>query len=173
MRFLFLICLLLQISAPAQADELIGQKSFEEIRELISGFGSAKLVREDGEAPFIEGRIKGLIYQAYFMDCTDENDSCETVLFQATWEKGEHSTLERMNDWNTEMAYGKAFLDEDGDPTLEMVVNLLGGVTRDNFDDSVAVWAYIMGEFDSFAFQKSSGSNKETHQPAKRNGVDL
>ncbi len=77
---------------------------------------------------------------------------CKTLTFEAGWE-GDDLTDEMMADWNREKRFGKAYLDEDGLATVEMSVNLHGGVTRANLDDTIDWWRLVLDEFaDYFDF---------------------
>jgi hypothetical protein len=52
-----------------------------------------------------------------------------------------------INTWNRTKRFGKAFLDKDGDPALEMTVNLDYGVSRENLDDSFNWWSKAVKSF--------------------------
>ena len=43
--------------------------------------------------------------------------------------------------------FGKAYLDQDGDPRLEMTVNLDYGVTQRNLDDTFDWWTKALARF--------------------------
>ena len=43
------------------------------------------------------------------------------------------------------MRFGKAYLDLDGHPTIEMNVNLSKGVSRENLDDTLDWWREVLG----------------------------
>ena len=43
--------------------------------------------------------------------------------------------------------FGKAYLDKDGDATIELNVNLRGGVCNANFDETVGWWSTVLREF--------------------------
>ncbi len=55
--------------------------------------------------------------------------------------------MEEINAWNRDKRFGKAYLDDDGDPALEMNVNLRYGVSRKNFDDTVDFWRIVLKTF--------------------------
>jgi len=57
------------------------------------------------------------------------------------------ATLRQMNDWNREKKFAKAYLDEDGDPTLEMDLDLEGGVTEARIRDSIKTFQIVLEAF--------------------------
>jgi hypothetical protein len=54
-----------------------------------------------------------------------------------TYTKGGKATLEDANGWNKEYKYSKMYLDKDNDPTLELDLDLTGGVTEDRIIDFI------------------------------------
>ena len=46
-----------------------------------------------------------------------------------------------------EKRFGKAAIDKQGDATIEMNVNLRGGVCSANFDETVGWWSTVLREF--------------------------
>lgn len=57
------------------------------------------------------------------------------------------ATLRDVNEWNLNKSYTKAYLDNDGDPVLEMDVDLEGGVTVARVKDSIRTFNQSMSLF--------------------------
>jgi hypothetical protein len=57
------------------------------------------------------------------------------------------ATLRQVNDWNRMRKYGKAYLDDDGDPTLDMDVDLEGGITEARIKDSISTFKLLLESF--------------------------
>jgi hypothetical protein len=55
-------------------------------------------------------------------------------------------TLERINAWNREKRFSRAFLD-DGDPVLESDLGLTGGVTRETVVSFLKTFEVSLSEF--------------------------
>ena len=53
---------------------------------------------------------------------------------------GTSTTMRDVNDWNRSKKFTKAYLDNDGDPVLEMDVDLDGGVTWKRIEDSILTY---------------------------------
>ncbi|MBY6186482.1 YbjN domain-containing protein [Marinobacter hydrocarbonoclasticus] len=116
------------------------------VMELARGFGAANLDVDAEGDPMIIGRINGSRYVIYFYGC-EEGQSCREIQFIAAW-ADTGATVDDMNLWNQETRYGKAYLDQDGDPTLEHTVNLFKGVSRPNLDDTIDWWKVAMAAFE-------------------------
>ncbi|MDR1360479.1 MAG: YbjN domain-containing protein [Deltaproteobacteria bacterium] len=87
--------------------------------EIAKGFGSATLGKNESGDPMITGRIDGIKYGIYFFDCTSNKD-CRSIQFSAGWSTTDKPSWDKINEWNRDKRFGKAFLDTDGDPRIEM-----------------------------------------------------
>ncbi|MEI9850087.1 MAG: YbjN domain-containing protein [Sphingomonas sp.] len=60
-------------------------------------------------------------------------------------------STDRINEWNRDHRYGRAYIDKEGDPVVEMDVDLdKGGISRALFDDYVATWGQVGATFRTF-----------------------
>ena len=141
------------LAAPAAgAEETIDATDPERILAIAHSFGEAALTTDNLGDPLIEGRIGEKGYRLLFYGCS-ENRDCKTLMFSAGWEDDDRTdelTDAMMADWNREKRFGKAYLDQDGIATVEMNVNLHGGVTRANLDDTIDWWRLVLAEFDDY-----------------------
>ncbi len=48
---------------------------------------------------------------------------------------GGGSSLAKVNKWNKEKRYSRSYIDDDGDPALELDLDVTGGVTRERIVD--------------------------------------
>lgn len=53
-----------------------------------------------------------------------------SIQFHAAW-AGTGATMEKVNRWNRERKYSKAYLDDEDDPHIELDLELDGGITRE------------------------------------------
>jgi hypothetical protein len=141
---------LLSAPAIAQAPMLTGMISgldVDRIAGIARAYGPAERRFDDAEeGPWIRAEMDGIVYTISFLNCTNATD-CTSVQFRAWWNsEGAHS-LEAMNRWNRERRFSAAYLDSNNNATLEYDVNLAGGVTAVNFDDTVQWWQAVLQEF--------------------------
>jgi hypothetical protein len=117
---------------------------------LLSGvvlLGTAASAQSNGD-PKITGKIEGVSYQVFFMNCTD-NANCEDLNFYAGFLDNKQ-TLEVINAWNRDKRFGKAYLDSDLDAVIEFDVNLENGVTRENLDAAFSLWSLILDQYTTY-----------------------
>lgn len=133
------------LCTPALAATMVNGNDPEQIMNIARGFGSATLSTDKGGDPRINGRIDGTSYMILFYGCSD-NKKCSEIQFNAYW-SGKKVSLETINKWNHEKKFGKAFLDDDQDPFLQMTVNLDKGVSYGNLEDTFDYWSRVLSSF--------------------------
>ena len=133
----------LPVAAPAQ--ELVDGSNVETILEIAKAHGEATLESQSDGDPRISGRINGLGYQLFFMNCTGGKD-CEDLNFYAGFAELK-PTVDAINDWNRNKRFGNAYLDSDLDAVIEFDVNLEFGVTRDNLDAAFGLWELLLQQY--------------------------
>lgn len=138
-------------SGPALAQAMLGGvitgNDVDRVAEIAAAYGTA--TRESvapGEEPWIRAEIDGLIYSISFLNCTAGRD-CTSLQLRAWWESDGRHTIEAMNGWNRDRRWSAAYLDIDGNATIEFDVNLAGGITAVNFDDTMQWWDAVLREF--------------------------
>ncbi|NRT57212.1 YbjN domain-containing protein [Sphaerotilus uruguayifluvii] len=127
------------------AVELVTAKFPQTIFQIARGYGSAELSKDASGDPRIIGRINGIKYGIYFYGCTN-GENCVDIQFLSSW-SGASVSQSDMNDWNRTRRFGKAYLDREGDPVLEMSVNLDQGVTKENLEKTFEWWSRITTQF--------------------------
>jgi hypothetical protein len=133
----------------AQAQDLVTGSMVDEILNIARGYGSATLETQSNGDPRITGKVEGVTYQVYFMNCTD-NQNCEDLNFYAGFLDNKQ-TLEVINAWNRDKRFGKAYLDSDLDAVVEFDVNLeKEGVTYSNLDANFQLWTLILDQYTTY-----------------------
>ena len=125
--------------------ELVDGGDVETILEIAQAHGEASLESQGDGDPRISGRINGLGYQLFFMNCTAGKD-CEDLNFYAGFAELK-PTVDAINDWNRNKRFGNAYLDSDLDAVIEFDVNLEFGVTRDNLDAAFGLWELLLQQY--------------------------
>lgn len=126
---------------------LVTAQNPEAILSVAKEFGEANLEKDSDGDPKIVGKLDGRTYVIYFYGCT-KGLNCKDIVLRAGWGDTKMK-VEDMNRWNSETRFGKAYLDKDGDPTVEMVINLKGGVSRENLYDTFDFWRVVVDKFEA------------------------
>ena len=133
---------------PAQAQMVRAQDPGTLVRALQKEGFSAKLGVDKVGDPMITSGVSGTTFQIFFYNCTDHK-ACATVTFHAGYDLKTNIGLDKINEWNRGKRFGRAYLDKENDPILEMDVDLDdGGLSQALFIDNVQFWTSILGEFE-------------------------
>ncbi len=129
----------------ASAGNLVSAKDPDAILNIAKGYGSATLEKDSRNNPMIVGRIDGTRYGVFFMGCSD-GQNCKDIQLVAAW-KGIDVSMAQINSWNRAKPSGRAYLNSDGNPRLDMLVPLNHGVTQKNFDHTFKHWSITLTKF--------------------------
>ncbi|MFL6845857.1 MAG: YbjN domain-containing protein [Allosphingosinicella sp.] len=133
---------------PAQAEMVRGQDPQSLVNALQGAGYAAKLGTDKVGDPMITSGASGTSFQIFFYNCTDHKQ-CATVTFHSGYDLTESPGLERMNEWNRGNRFGRAYLDKENDPILEMDVDLDdGGLAPLLFIDNVEFWTSVLADFE-------------------------
>jgi len=139
-----------QGQAPAQVPGVVTFLTLEEMEAILKEEGYRYERVKEGEVVYFRLRMAGLRALLFLFDCKEGR--CESLQLYATFSMEKPPTLERINRWNQEKRFSRAYLDQDGDSVLESELDLQGGVTRraialflDLFEESLSQFAAWIG----------------------------
>lgn len=133
------------MSPSAFALEILDATTPHKLLPALQKFGTAEMSSDDTGDPLVKGSMEGINYLVFFYGCTN-NSGCRNVTFMAGW-NADGISQDTINEWNRTKRFGKAFIDEEGDPAIQMSVNLDFGVTAENFEDTVDWWRVVITDF--------------------------
>jgi hypothetical protein len=136
------------LATPATAQELLDGSSISDIATIAATHGEATLDTQANGDPRISGKIGGVAYQLFFLNCT-ANTACEDLNFYAGF-RDLKPTMDALNAWNRDKRFGNAYLDADLDAVIEYDVNIEYGVSHANLDAAFGLWALLSSEFASY-----------------------
>jgi Putative bacterial sensory transduction regulator len=145
LRFFVVAALALAVAAPLSAQQM---------RENIDVTQLDGLLREKGMNGTINAERKNIVV---------ESNGAKVVYFvsgqtmQAYFGlRGTRANVQTVNEWNKSKRFGRAYIDTDGDPCVELDYDLEGGVS----DASIKVWFDTVNSIVSaFRTHVSAGSS--------------
>ena len=88
------------------------------------------------------------------MNC-DEGKKCKTLQYYMGFSDAKDVSLDKLNKWNKDKRFARAYKDDEGDPVLEMDVDLdFQGIPRENVGETFNTWASLMDSFREYVFEK-------------------
>lgn len=125
-------------AAAQDAKVLVTAADPEAILAIAKKYGDASLDKDGQGDPMINAKMDNVRYNVVFYGC-ENNESCTNIQFRTGWVDG-GVTPNAINAWNRDTRFIKTYIDDEGDPMIEMDVNLDYGVTKLNLDDTFDWW---------------------------------
>lgn len=125
------------VTTPAVAGKadnalIVHRVTGEEVAALLLEAGQLPRLEVDRVGdPMIRSDLEGRPYVVLFYECEGDR-GCAAFQFRAWVGDGPADGAARVADWNRTRRLGRAYVDRDGDPTLEHNVRLHGGVTPEH-----------------------------------------
>jgi hypothetical protein len=137
------------ISAQAQ---MIDARNPKTLFALAKAEGYApEMINKKNETPSFRMNVNGTKSLILFMDCDDQQSNCKTIQFYAGYSVESVFNTDRINEWNRDKRFARAYVDNSGDPVIEMDLDLdFGGLPRANVVEAFSVWSSLLGSFSSF-----------------------
>lgn len=134
--------------APAAtgAQTLLDASDPEAIANIARGYGAVEVTSDAVGDPMLRGRMDGTQYLVLFYGC-ENGRNCTNIQFRAAWVNTGAVTQNTILAWNRDNRFGKATLDAENDPVIQWDVNLFGGVSRANLDDTFDWWRVVLDGF--------------------------
>lgn len=121
----------------------------QEVVEALQGKGyRAQLTKDGAGDPMIESGLDGSNFRVVFYTC--EKGRCASIQFVWALDMPEGTTLEKINTWNRDKRFGRAYLDDEMDPFVEMDVDLERGGTTEAIANNLDTWASVLPAFKDF-----------------------
>ena len=136
--------------APAEASpQIVDGSDPAALVDIIQDLGYRAILEVDGEGdPLIRSSVGGTQFALVFYGCSEQHDACQILLFKAGYELNDKVGMDVINQWNATRLFGRAYLDDVSDPWIELVLNMQGGVTRQQFEKTFEWWETSVGEFE-------------------------
>jgi hypothetical protein len=138
----------LWLAAPVSAQLVTAQQPPSLVSAMQAAGYAATLETDKVGDPMISSSHEGTKFQIFFYNCEAKKD-CRTVQFHSGYDLKTNPTLSTINDWNRGQRFGRAYLDNEMDPILEMDVDLDdGGLSAPLFIDNLEFWTSVLGKFE-------------------------
>ncbi|TFI56773.1 YbjN domain-containing protein [Sphingomonas parva] len=147
-RLAGLMLLGLAMAAPAGAQMVKAQDPAGVAAAMKAAGFTAELGEDAQGEPMISSEHKGTAFKVLFYNCTNKRN-CATIQFHSGYDVASAVSLETINNWNRTQRFGRAFIDNVGDPILQMDLDLDdGGVSPALFADNLEFWTSVIGQFE-------------------------
>ncbi|MDX2235122.1 MAG: YbjN domain-containing protein [Hyphomonadaceae bacterium] len=116
----------------------------------LQGAGFTGEIKAEGQGAYVLARMDATPFQVFLGDCQPTGGRCADLELYAGFTGTPRLPLARINGWNARTRYARAFLDEKGNPALQMDVSLRGGVTQENLKATLETWGAALETYALF-----------------------
>jgi hypothetical protein len=158
-------------AAPARAAATganISSLDYPGVIAALQGAGMTAEIKTENGARYVLARHENTPFQVFLSSC--EGARCRDLEIYAGFSGTQKIAIERINAWNARVRFVRAFLDEDGDPALQMDVGLDGGVTPANLRATLETWGSALDTYSLFLLSRvaPTGAVTAPAAPAKK-----
>lgn len=120
------------------------------VADMLRGMGYTARIETDSYGdPVIRSAASGVDFTVYFYGC-ENGAACLDVQFVAAFDLTDPISAEAVNSWNFQTVMGRASIDGEGDPYLELYVPGVIGTTPDSFAHTIGLWDQTQSDFLGF-----------------------
>jgi hypothetical protein len=112
---------------------------------LQSGGYSAKMVTAESGKRHIVTNSHGTPFDIFMPGC--DSGRCTSIELVVAFACKGKFDVSKLNDWNREIPWCKAYYDSVNDPSLDMDIALSPGGTYESLNDQFLTWSTVLGNF--------------------------
>ncbi|MCP5387917.1 MAG: YbjN domain-containing protein [Novosphingobium sp.] len=140
------------VAAPALARNVVADAA--QITDVLNKAGATAKLESTKSGKMVIVSNTSVPFAIILAGCDDNDANCKSVQFYASFANKKRPSLDDINSWSRDHRWGRFYIDNDGDATMEFDVDLeQGGMSEELFIDNVAYW-----QASSKAFGESLGS---------------
>jgi hypothetical protein len=140
----------LSLPSLASAEMLVATDPDTLVAFFVEEGGDVERTVDNAGDPKLKIDYYGSDFVLYFYDCTDNAD-CKSIQFFSGYKTEGGVRKSKVNDWNAENRFARAYVSESGSTRIEHDLYLGNrGVDADDFAALVAKWTKAEGEFEQF-----------------------
>jgi len=150
MRCRYITAVLLALMPAALAEPLPdGGVTADDVEQVMRDKGFATEIGADrGGDPLIRSASKDLKFIVFFYGC-DRKKRCDSIEFSARFSVNGVPAV-KIAQWNRNKRFGRAYLDDDLQPWVEMDLDLEFGATTEALANDLDRWAGVIGDFNKY-----------------------
>ena len=138
------------LGLPAVAGQITAANP-EDVLKAMQNFGLvATLTKDQDGDPEIDSRVSKSEFHVLFFGC-ENNKNCTSIELRAAYDLKDPLSASFINEWNRDKRFTRAYIDDEGDPFIEMDLNLaFDGDGEKNFEDTLDWWRVSLETFEEF-----------------------
>jgi hypothetical protein len=130
---------------------LIEKTSLQGALAILTSAGmTGGIERNPDGSRFVVGKMDQGPFQMLPVECERPGDNCGAIRLYLGFSMREKPSVQRINQYNSRTKDVRAYLDEEGDPAIEMDIALGGGVSAAYLTRRMAAWRTAVEGYRAF-----------------------
>ncbi len=143
---LILLAAATALAAPASA-QMVSAKRPETVVAFLQEKGFRAELSEGEDGPQIKSGAGGTPFTIFFRNC-EKKLNCTTVSFFSGYTDLDNVPLAKINGWNQNNRFARAYIDSENDPVLIMDVDLdHDGIPKANFGEYLDIFSGLAPKY--------------------------
>jgi hypothetical protein len=147
-------------AAPAAAANIIAD--VDQVAAALKRGGYTVEIKQTKDGRFIRSTRgkENYEFSVFFYGCdANTTNNCKSVQLYAGFSPKTKPTLEALNEYASENRWGRVYRDDEGDPVVEMDIDLeKGGMSEALFLDNLEYFEAVMERFGEYVFKGKAGT---------------
>jgi len=123
--------------------------TIEEVASWLQSEGyKAEMQKADDGTQNILSSSDGQNFHVYMYDCKDQR--CASLQFSEGFDTKGTFSASKINEWNRDNRWARAYVDKESDPWIEYDVDLAPGGTYEGLKDQFGIWQDALSHFRKF-----------------------
>ena len=136
-----------KIVAQGAATPDAGSSDFSRVITVLQDMGYRAATDNSSTPPAIESKFSGIDSRVQVLNCDEgTTNNCGMLRFHAGFDLTDGLDMKSINAWNLDKYFGRAYLDAENDPHVDVVVSMVG-VNDDTLKDLIEWWEIVIGDF--------------------------
>ncbi|SFI91822.1 YbjN domain-containing protein [Jannaschia pohangensis] len=150
-KLLTVLATVAPIATPVFAQNMISASDPEGVMRAMQQVGYlATMGVDDLGDPKISSKVSESNFSVYFYGCNNGTE-CTSIQFSSGYDLEVPMNAKRINDWNRENRFARAFVDDTGDPFIRMdIVMAPPGVSVESLEFDLDFWRILVEDFEDF-----------------------
>lgn len=157
---ILIIAVAASLATPAAAANVIAD--VDQVAAALQRGGYTVEIKETKDGRFIRSTRgkENYEFSVFFYGCdANTTRNCKSVQLYAGFSPKTKPTLEALNAYASDNRWGRIYRDDDGDPVVEMDIDLeKGGMSEALFLDNLEYFEAVMDRFGEYVFKGKVGS---------------
>jgi hypothetical protein len=119
----------------------------DRIAGILQDMGYRAVPDSTSSPPSIQSKFGGITTLIQLANCDEGTaQNCNIMRFHSGFDLEAGLDPKTVNTWNSDKYFGRAYLDDENDPHIDLVVSMVG-ITDENIKGVVEWWDWAIGAF--------------------------